>query len=76
MLMGLSWLGGLIQIAVDVAFREDKDKNKKDLHEPVSRQFFDQTTQTSPNYSSQGPFSPCFLTHDNLTSTLEFVVTH
>jgi len=58
MLMGLSWLGGLIQIAVDVAFREDKDKNKKDLHEPVSRQFFDQTTQTSPNYSSQGPFSP------------------
>lgn len=51
MLMGLSWLGGLIQIAVDVAFHSD-DRNTKSRPQTVLRkEFVDKATQSSPSYS-------------------------
>ena len=46
MLMGLSWLGGLIQIAVDIAFHSDDMKSR-----PPKKEFADKATQSSPNYS-------------------------
>ena len=42
MLMGLSWLGGLIQIAVDVAFHSD---DRKSRFAPQKKEFVDKATQ-------------------------------
>ena len=50
MLMGLSWLGGLIQIAVDVAFHSD---DRKSRFAPQKKEFVDKATQlVDTNFSS------------------------
>ena len=51
MLLGLSWLGGMIQIAVDVLFNQRKGSSKKRDTSLVVKDIvlIDQDTQTSQN---------------------------
>ena len=51
MLMGLSWLGGMIQIAVDNCSQGMADPKPKQKIEEVKKTFTDQITQTSAQYS-------------------------
>ena len=49
MLLGLSWLGGIIQIAIDLLFNQRDDKKKEATSS--SRELVDKATQSLPNFS-------------------------
>ena len=49
MLLGLSWLGGIIQIAIDLLFNQRDDKKKEVTSS--SKELVDKATQSLPNFS-------------------------